>query len=48
MFRKLDLYPSSGEEREATTLLDPSERAKLLIVYKRRKIASIFFSSHEK
>jgi hypothetical protein len=29
MFRKLDLFPSSGEERETPTLLAPLERANL-------------------
>jgi hypothetical protein len=28
-FRKLDLFPSSGEGRETPTLLDPLERANL-------------------
>jgi hypothetical protein len=27
LFQKLDLFPSSGEEREAATLLGPLERA---------------------
>jgi hypothetical protein len=27
MFRKLDLFPSSGEGRETSTLLGPLERA---------------------
>jgi hypothetical protein len=29
MFRKLDLFPSSGEGGEAPTLLDPLERSNL-------------------
>jgi hypothetical protein len=33
MFRKLDLFPSSGEERETPALLGPLERANLNVVF---------------